>query len=513
MKRLWLFFFSIGLILLLVGCQIPDQMIKRIKELQLPPKVIDGSTELSVFEDASKWTPIFGTVNDDSNFTRSGKQALLQSGEDAGVLDAERRINLQFASAPRMRLSVYVHQTPVKIAVILSSELQPNAFFIARVGYHATALQKGWNLIDIYPEQWQINAGEDWANTMTSLRIRAESEEGAAAPKVSWDQMVVNAPGIPGVMITFDDGLSSTYAKAFNTMRQLNAPATAYVITDRIGSSSRYLTLDQLMEMDQAGWSIANHSHTHKRPLISYAPDTIELELATARDALEDWGLTRASTHVAYPWGNWNLDVLDKMYATGMKTGRMVDDVDHVIWPANGQNYFIGTKLVDYRHTPEDLMGWIDEAIEQERILVLIFHDIVDADAGREQWLYADFIEIIEYIHEKELPFITVNDFNAIATTNTLPIADAYQVREDCDLTVKAPGLMLNDYFLRDVDARVVLENPIDTDLGELTVFGDGSFHFSPKAGRVGTANFKYRICVQGDCTEPVEGSIRVGEK
>jgi peptidoglycan/xylan/chitin deacetylase (PgdA/CDA1 family) len=513
MKRLLLYFFSIGLILLLVGCQLPNQIIERIKGFQLPPKVIDGSTELSVFEDASKWSPIFGTVSDDPNFSRSGKQALLQSGEGVGVVDAERKINLQFDSAPRMRLSVYVHHTPVKIAVILSSGSQPNAFFIARVGYHATALQKGWNLIDIYPEQWEVNAGEDWANTMTTLRIRVEPEEGDAAPKVSWDQMLVNPPGIPGVMVTFDDGLSSTYTKAFNMMRQFNAPATAYVITDRIGSSSRYLTLDQLIEMDQSGWSIANHSHTHKKPLISYEPDTIELELASARDALVAWGLTRAAAHVAYPWGNWNLDVLDKMRTTGMKTGRMVDDVDHVTWPANGQNYFIGTRLVDYRHTPEDLKGWIDQAIVQERILVLIFHDIVDADAGREQWLYADFVEIIDYIHKKELPFITVNDFHAIATTNTLPIADAYQVREDRDLTVKEPGLMLNDYFLRDVDARVILENPIDTDLGELTVFGDGSFHFSPKAGRVGTANFQYRICVHGDCTEPAEVSIQVGEK
>jgi peptidoglycan/xylan/chitin deacetylase (PgdA/CDA1 family) len=429
-----------------------------------------------------------------------------------GVVDATRNININFGTAPRLRLKVFVHDTPAKIAVLFSSQSKPHSHFIARVGYHLTALQKGWNIIDIYAEQWENNAGEDWSNTMKVLRIRIEPEEGHFAPSVSWDQMIVNMAGVPGVMITFDDGFSSTYTKAFEYMNRFNAQGTVYVITDRIDKSPQYLTQEQLLEMDFHGWSIANHSHSHSKPLVSYEQDVIEFELTNAKNTLDKWGLTNSSNHVAYPWGNWNLDVLEMMKATGMKTGRITDYIHHDIWASNGQNYFIGTRLVDNLHTAEDIKQWIKQAIAQERIVGLCFHDLVDTDAGREQWLMKDFIEVIDYIYENNIPFITINDYYALATTNSLPIDDFYEIQKDTNLLVSKPGVIENDYFLQDVNYQVILENQTNQEFGDLVVFQDGSFNFSPRTGWVGSVTYQYRICVNDSCSETAMLTINVKE-
>jgi len=494
------------LIIFLFGCAID------VSSFLSSPVKISSNEEFDVFEDVTKWTPIFGEVAEDNEFFRSGTQSIMQSRIEPGVVDAKRKININFGSAPRLRINIYFHDTPATLAIIFSSQNDFKSHFITRIGYPKQALKLGWNIVDIYPEQWEMNAGEDWTKTMKGMRIRIEPQEGEIAPHVSWDKMVVNPDGVPGVMLTFDDCLVSTYLKAFNYMKTKEARGTAYIITDRIGRQPTCLTVDQLIEMDSYGWSIANHSRLHNKPLTEYSLFEIESQLRDAKNALDDWGLTKASAHVAYPWGRWDLNVLQAMRSTGMLTGRVTEHLYHVVWTPEGRDYFIGTRMVGAEHTVEDVKSWIDEALSNQRIIGLCFHDLVDTNKGKMQWLTEDFIEIVDYISEKNLPFITINDYHALAMTNTLPINDVYVTQIDEELVVSAPGVTENDYFLEEPPISVELVKLVDGGTGTLIFNDDGSFTYKPPSGWIGEASFQYRICVDKNCTESVYVFINVIE-
>ncbi len=65
------------------------------------------------------------------------------------------------------------------------------------------------------------------------------------------------------VVITFDDGLESTYTIAFPIMQQYGIKGTVYVVPSLVGTSG-YMTLDQLTELHNAGWTIASHTWDHQ---------------------------------------------------------------------------------------------------------------------------------------------------------------------------------------------------------------------------------------------------------
>ncbi len=501
-KKICAIFFSVLFLINFSGCSI-DALFRSASSTTIQP-----NTALKVFEDASAWIPKFGSVENDPITTKSGNQSILLSRSDEGVVDALHKIKIHFGAAPKLRVRVYFHDQPSRIALLFSSSPDIDAFFIARIGVHEKALHLGWNTIDIYPDAWEKYGDIDWSKLMTGLRIRIEPEGGQIPPRVSWDSIVVNAPGVPGVLITFDDGYASTYSKAYQYMQSIQALGTVYVIPDRIGNIPKYLTLEQIKEMDAQGWSIANHSYTHEKQFIYLSPDEIITQLSEAKNVLDGWGLTRASAHVAYPWGNWDTVVLDAMESAGMLTGRTTDYMQHVVWSHEGRNYLIGTRMVEHFNSLEDVKAWVDEAAAYGRIVGLCFHDIVDAEADSYQWKIEDFIALMDYIHEKELPFLTINDYYALAVTNMLPVDDVYHTIGDEELVVASPGVTENDYFSEIVDYRVVIGLQSGPEKGQLDINQDGSFKYTPPSGWAGIFDFQYRLCMDDLCTEPA--SVRI---
>ncbi len=65
------------------------------------------------------------------------------------------------------------------------------------------------------------------------------------------------------VVMTFDDGLESTYKIAYPIMKQYGIKGTVYVIPSLVGTSG-YMTLNQLTELHDAGWTIASHTWDHQ---------------------------------------------------------------------------------------------------------------------------------------------------------------------------------------------------------------------------------------------------------
>jgi peptidoglycan/xylan/chitin deacetylase (PgdA/CDA1 family) len=70
------------------------------------------------------------------------------------------------------------------------------------------------------------------------------------------------------VTLVFDDGLSSVYQYAYPVLAQYGLVATTAVIAERVDSGDPdFMDENQLKELEKAGWEIASHSLTHKRPI------------------------------------------------------------------------------------------------------------------------------------------------------------------------------------------------------------------------------------------------------
>jgi len=75
------------------------------------------------------------------------------------------------------------------------------------------------------------------------------------------DGVLASEPNAP-TMIMFDDGLKEVYDYAFPLMQARGIVGTFFVITNSVGADT-HCTWEQLQEMQEAGWTIANHSSDH----------------------------------------------------------------------------------------------------------------------------------------------------------------------------------------------------------------------------------------------------------
>jgi peptidoglycan/xylan/chitin deacetylase (PgdA/CDA1 family) len=82
------------------------------------------------------------------------------------------------------------------------------------------------------------------------------------------------------VTFTFDDGIASNYEYALPILRSRGQAATAGIVATRVTSGNNdYMNVDQVRELEKAGWEIASHSLTHTRPI--HIPKTYEQEIIT----------------------------------------------------------------------------------------------------------------------------------------------------------------------------------------------------------------------------------------
>jgi len=70
------------------------------------------------------------------------------------------------------------------------------------------------------------------------------------------------------VTFVFDDGLSSIFQYAFPVLSRYGLPATVGIIANRVESGDPdFMDTKQIHALQKAGWEVASHSLTHKRPV------------------------------------------------------------------------------------------------------------------------------------------------------------------------------------------------------------------------------------------------------
>ncbi len=121
--------------------------------------------------------------------------------------------------------------------------------------------------------------------------------------------------------ITFDDAYESVYTNAFPILERYKLPATVFTIAETLTAEGREpdwvdippprpvrtLSLDQILEMQDAGVDFESHSYSH-RDLTTLSEAECEQDLGSSRELLEGL-LGRPVPFLAYPRGRHDASV------------------------------------------------------------------------------------------------------------------------------------------------------------------------------------------------------------
>ena len=123
--------------------------------------------------------------------------------------------------------------------------------------------------------------------------------------RLYWQQ-VQTLPSKP-VIITLDDGYSDLYTTAFPILVAHGFTAVAYIVTGFIGQP-RYVSVDQIKQMDRYGFEIGAHTVNHAN-LARASDPWLTYQLVQSKRWLENL-LGHPVLDMAYPSGKYNLQTV-----------------------------------------------------------------------------------------------------------------------------------------------------------------------------------------------------------
>ncbi|UCF01309.1 MAG: hypothetical protein JSV14_13160 [Deltaproteobacteria bacterium] len=172
------------------------------------------------------------------------------------------------------------------------------------------------------------------------------------------------------------------------------------------------MNVQQLLELEAAGWEICSHSVTHPGlPFLPLtyadetpaAPNSAERELEMSKIGFNDLGLNVQNFVV--PGSSWNDDLatLSARYynsaASGGKYGNTL--------PLENR-WWIRRKGVGTSHSVSDITAWIEQEINDNKWLILIFHAIIETeDLGYEPWSETKLAELATWVEDQGISVVT----------------------------------------------------------------------------------------------------------
>jgi peptidoglycan/xylan/chitin deacetylase (PgdA/CDA1 family) len=284
-------------------------------------------------------------------------------------------------------------------------------------GMSPTLYKNGWNTYTVGKSRFIRKGGEatTWDN-ITSVIIYVTPKSGKTA-YVEFDTINYNYDAQPTILFTFDDRYQSVHSLAYQTMKTYGIPGTFYGITSDL-DTSEILNYSHLDEMYADGWDISSHTVNHV-DLSTADASTRDYELSQSQQDLIRY--KKSSLSMSYPYGaysNGALEAVSQYYLLGRTTDRCVF-VSHVqnysyVEPLSIQHTYV------YNDTPTDYIElMINRTIEQNGMLVLTFHNIVDGDAIlKYDYPLSNLTNICEYVNECDIQPVTMSSYIRCAIPN-----------------------------------------------------------------------------------------------
>ncbi len=391
-----------------------------MSRIALPQNYIKSEgTLVEGFEDISEWTPTSSVTlsTDTVNYKTGSQSILLTNGDITKTGRMDKTINQSF-SLQNLRIQVYVPTANDR-----DSSQYLYLFFATTSGFSkymqmAWAVGKnlvvGWNTLVCHRSQFSATGGATWNDTYTVMRISVAPDEtnGSVPFTLGFDDLRMNFEGMSRLALTFDDGFISQYTEAFSYMDSKGIPGTLYAaknyITAGTVGAETYLTTENMAEMEEAGWTMANHTASHL-DLTALSASQMESELIDCANWLKSIGFIRGWRHVAYPYGTWNDVLLGVMQDGGFVTGRTL--LYNELFPPLAHYRQAATRLIMYNVTLATAKGWVDYIIKTGTSVIVTFHKLVESDPTQSAWTIANFQALIDYIVERKVACVTIDEW------------------------------------------------------------------------------------------------------
>lgn len=118
------------------------------------------------------------------------------------------------------------------------------------------------------------------------------------------------------IVITFDDGYEDNQRIAVPILRKYGFKAIIFVITDNIGKPG-FVTWAQMKAVQERAISIGSHTLSHEN-LTNLSPEEVNTQLIGSKVSLQQ-GLGTSADYIAYPYGEYNQQVIAALQAAGYK--------------------------------------------------------------------------------------------------------------------------------------------------------------------------------------------------
>jgi peptidoglycan/xylan/chitin deacetylase (PgdA/CDA1 family) len=194
------------------------------------------------------------------------------------------------------------------------------------IGYIAFNYFQGVPVLNYH----QINNEDKNALTLSDTEFEAQInylyQEGyhGISPDQLADYLQYGKPLPPKpVLITLDDGYEDNYRVAYPILEKYHFTATIFLITDFVGNYERYLTWNQIREMNDNGISFEDHTLSHIS-LPKASDEEIRNQLVKSKEALE-WRLGKKVEFLAYPGGEYDQRVIQLTKDAGYRAAFTVN--------------------------------------------------------------------------------------------------------------------------------------------------------------------------------------------
>ena len=278
---------------------------------------------------------------------------------------------------------------------------------------------------DTNPNAVNDQATSTTTPTASSTQNNLQNTQSDTNPQTTPNVVSSTDPAV----ITFDDGFESTYTIAFPLMQQYGIKGTVYVVPDWLGAPG-YLTLAELTEMHNAGWTIASHTMDHQ-DLITLTTQQVTDELQSTINWLNDNGFSDGANYLAYPYGGYNDTVVQIAGSLGIKTARTVDwgtiDPDGIVYPYETQLNYLELPIILIRNdtSTSDWQSDFNRSITVGGTSIFLMHDITDTPIAVEDITVDKFKSIIAYINQTGVQTLTMNQWYNSITDKVAPTATA----------------------------------------------------------------------------------------
>jgi hypothetical protein len=245
---------------------------------------------------------------------------------------------------------------------------------------------------------------------LTTLRLQTDSNAGSSGTvDLGGISLVPQAHG--GVVsLTFDDSWVNHATVAEPIMTAKGYAGTAYTICDAIGSSSSFMTLTQLRQLQNAGWDVAAHASSldaHATGFDVLTPTQLDAECRKSIGWLTANGF-RGSDHLAFPMGRYTpaqARIIDSFFATARTTSGTTQEAIRPSVPSKLRSLYITNTT-----TVASVTAAIDRCRAEGTWLIICFHQIVTTPSAATHWATADFQAVIDYLALKYMTVLPVSE-------------------------------------------------------------------------------------------------------